>query len=104
MSSGTVELDDSSIFRSRDGSIEAATLQALINQLVTETPGQYLRSPSYPMIANYTADVRRSVEYRDVFLSTYHAFTTDEAVFSGLVSRFRDADASPGQHRTLLRI
>lgn len=43
-------------------------------------------------------------EYRDVFLSTYVAFTTADEVLSLLLSQLHGADASPGQQRTLIRI
>ncbi|KAF7984065.1 hypothetical protein HWV62_17613 [Athelia sp. TMB] len=78
---------DPNIFRSVDGSIEAATLDALIGELIS-----------------LSSDVQRSVEYRDVFLSTCVAFTTNEEVFSRLLRRFEDAESSPGQERTLMRI
>lgn len=96
---------DPNIFRSVDGSIEAATLDALIGELISISSGKFNCLYFQPLFSiDPFADVQRSVEYRDVFLSTCVAFTTNEEVFSHLLRRFEDAESSPGQERTLMRI
>jgi hypothetical protein len=53
---------------------------------------------------NPVVDVGRAVDYRDTFLTTYVGFTTADDVLQNLVRRFKDAEASPGEQSTLLRI
>ena len=53
---------------------------------------------------NTVVDVERAVDYRDTFFTTYIGFATADDVFQGLFRRFQDAEASPEEHRTLLRI
>jgi len=43
-------------------------------------------------------------EYRDVFFTTYTAFTTTDEVFQSLVRRFRDAETAHAQYYAYLPI
>ena len=106
-SESAVSDEQAFVLQAKDGSIEAATLEGLIEQLITDfscpwipfnfTMSQSLKRPSL-------SDVRKAKEYRDVFFTTYIAFTTADDVFQSLVRRFHDAEANTGQHHTLLRI
>ena len=44
------------------------------------------------------------MEYWDTFFTTYIGFSTADDVFQSLVRLFQDAEPSPVEHRTFLRI
>jgi len=79
---GTQATNDNSPYvrRSDDGSIEAGTLEGLVEMLTTDS------------------DVRKDEEYRDIFLISHTAFTSSEAVFTSLVRRYHEVDANTGVH------
>jgi len=49
-------------------------------------------------------DGGKGLEYWDIFFTTYSGFTTADDVFQTLVRLFEDAESSPAEHRTFLRI
>lgn len=80
-----------------DGSIVAATLEELVEQLLTEDLHQS-RS------ASFDAWLPQKANCRDVFLSTYPAFTTASHIFNRLEARFQMAESLGPQSRTTRRV
>jgi len=72
------------VSRAVDGSIRAATLEGLVEQLVTECYGS-----------------RKARDFMNTFFTTYTAFTTADEVFQRLFRRFQ---GSTVEYRVYLRI
>jgi hypothetical protein len=110
-SSGTYESAVSNeqplVSQAEDGSIEMATLDGLVEHLITDFSCESICFRFYCLsywTRSFASAVGKDPEYKDTFFTTYTAFTTADDVFQCLFHRFHVAEASPGQHRTLLRI
>lgn len=83
--------------------VVAGTLEALLRQFVEPHSGKYY-ALSFTLSLRPFNDSRQSVEYRDVFLSTYVAFTTADELLTRLLDLFHDTGAGLAQQRTEIRI
>ena len=82
------------IHEAPDGSVIAGTMVGLVGRLV-DFPGKsvLLRSGDHSITSR--ADPRRSAEYRDIFLSTFVAWTDSQTVYRLLVQKNSEAEKSP---------
>lgn len=73
-------------------SIEAGTLEGLIDRMITYSAGKFQGLCIFPSTYQDPFKERREVKiFRDTFLATYLAFTTGDVVLEVLISRFQQA-------------
>ena len=82
------------IHETPDGYISAGNLVGLVERLV-DFPGKSFSLTSGDISIMSHADARRSAEYRDIFLSTFVAWTNSQTVYRLLVQKYGEAEKLP---------